>query len=1182
MKYIYSIAIFLLIAFSSAAQQGNNVAFGEYGGLNFSNGSPSVFRSAVIHNNGITSSMTTTMSDCEGNIVFYSNGDSVWNKNHEAMDGGVLSTSTSVTSWARFPVLSFPYPDSSGLYFLIYANSTNKCYYAIIDMNQNGGLGKVVSKGNYIEDVYARSTDIIPHANGKDFWFITKGTETEIYAYPITKNGFGNPVKSSGIGRAGRTTIKASSFGNKIALSVDQYSASAISKYPYPVYVYDFNLSTGIFSNPLPVLSWSEIIRSEILDLQFSPNDSLLYLTNYSLNSGVVIDRKLLIQVDLYSLNPVFFNTKLINERYEGKINSYSMFLGPDNKIYMAEGYDTNRIAIIHNPNIYGKGCSVQRGAIDITPASTGAKFGTVYQPIHDIDFNTNARDRICTDTASFLITGDTTPFSHYVLYYGDGDSSFLYNSKRETTHTYLSEGKYLVKLKAYTKDCNFPIWRSDSVTVRFAPKALFITDSIGMACGKRQYFFRDSSIGADSFAFSWNTTLIAQNTKGSVFDVVVDSNATYSLTHTVKNDWGCTDTFTQNLTVTIAQYPKKGFAIDGKDSAGCTNHTITLYDSAKKSTQTIFYWGDGDSLITTSPGNVVAQYQRVYFNSGIFKPYQVVSNTDGCKDTFYYPNAIRVVDKAKAGFTVQVDSTCDNITITLSDTSVFADSIRYTSPFVFSGKAKDIAQQLFTVNGDYTLTQKVWNGYCADSVSISIPLYKKQHPDIGLFSDKLSGCLPLSVSFTDDSTKVAIKNSLLDFGNGQQVISPLPVASVPYQYNVAGTYKVMLSDTSQNGCFSSDSVIIEVYPKPSANVVTSVKQNCGSLSLNLKPNAQNASLYSIVWGDGSSVQNVPLVDSILHTYPSRLNASDTSYTVRLILTNANTCADTFFISQSVLAHNTLAAPQMLGVSVTGSDEITLQWQGVTNAKEYKIDAGTNGVNFSTTIQPPQPSFIQGYIDNSKPTDKLSGYYRVSAVDSCAISSPYTPIHKTVLLTAVEDDDKAVIEWTPYEVWQGGVLEYSLEYWDKTKSNPIPSYTSLNSYTAANTLVNDDSFENSSGDERCYRVIAKENGGNNYQSSSNVVCLQLKPTIIIPNAFTPNGDGLNDYFTPTVTSVRVMTMTIYNRYGELIYSETSAQPKWDGTYKEELVTTGNYLVMIGAIGNNKRKINYSGYVYLLR
>lgn len=1152
------------------------MAFGTSGGLNFSTEPPTQFGSSMEY-----SETSSTISDCEGNLLFYTNGNAIWNKTHQIMENGSLLTQYGVNTYHN-PVIIIPFPDSANHYIVVYGTPVSVSY-AVVDISANGGLGKVISKANTISPIeYNRSTDIIRHNNGKDYWLILKETDTEFFVYPITKSGIGSAVKSTGIGRAGWQVIKANNKGTQIAVSVFPHSNFAVSNYPFPVYVYDFDKATGKISNPKPVLAWNEIIGSEIRSMRFSTNDSLLYLTNYSGNRGFVIDRKILFQIDLYSLNPVFFHTKLINERYEGKINAYGLFTGSNNKIYMFEGADTNKIAVIHKPNVYGKGCMLERGAIDIGSSVTGFNVRIPTQPIYNLDFNTNARDSICTDTASFVITGDTTPFSHYVLYYGDGDSSLLYNSKRETTHSYLSEGKYLVKLKAFTKDCNFPIWRSDSVIVRFNPKALFITDSAGITCGKRHYFFRDSSIGADSFAFSWNTTLIAQNTKGSVFDVIADSNATYSITHTVKNDWGCMDTFTQNLTVTIAQYPKKGFAINGKDSAGCTNHTITLYDSAKKSTQTIFYWGDGDSLITTSPGNVVAQYQRVYFNSGIFKPYQVVSNTDGCKDTFYYPDAIRVMDKAKAGFTVQVDSTCDNIKITLSDTSVFADSIRYTSPFVFNGKAKDIAQQVFTGNGDYTLTQKVWNGYCADSVSISIPLYKKQHPDIGLFSDKVSGCLPLSVSFTDDSTKASIKNSLLDFGNGQQVILPIPVASVLHQYNVAGTYKVVLSDTAQNGCFSSDSVFIEVYPKPSANIVSSVKQNCGSLSLNLKPNAQNASLYSIVWGDGSSVQNLPLVDSILHTYPNRLNTSDTSYLVKLILTNANTCADTFFISQAILAHNTLAAPQMLGVSVTGSDEITLQWQEVTNAKEYKIDVGTNGVNFSTTVQSPQPSFVQEYIDNSKATDKLSGYYRVSAVDSCAIASPYSPIHKTVLLTAKEEDDKAVIEWSPYEIWQGGVLEYSLEYWDKTKNNPIPSYIPLNSYTAANTLVNDESFENSSGDERCYRVVAKENGGNNYQSNSNVVCLQLKPTIIIPNAFTPNGDGLNDYFTPTVTSVSVMTMTIYNRYGELIYSETSAQPKWDGIYKGELVTTGNYLVMIGAIGNNRRKINYSGYVYLLR
>lgn len=1178
-KYIYTISLFLSIALNIQAQQGNNITFGTNGGLNFSTEPPSLFTS-----NSEYAGMTTTMSDCEGNLLFYATGNKVWNRSHQVMENGVIKSTSTGTNGSRYPVLSLPYPDSLNHYIIIYSDP-GVINYAVLDMSQNGGLGKVTSKGNVISTIeHRRRTEIIQHSNGKDYWLILKETDFEFSAYPITKNGIGLPIISQGFGWAEWSTIKASNKGNKIAVSVYSNLPNAVTKYPFPVYVYDFDKATGKFSNPLPVLDWSEIIGSEIQGIQFSPNDSLLYLTNRSGWQVSSSKQKLLFQINLYSLNPVFFHTKLINQNYLGNSNVRGLFIGSNNKIYMFEGFDSTKIAVIHKPNVYGNGCQLVRGEIDVSPASHGFQVGSIYQPIYNLAFNSNAQDSVCTDTASFAITGDTTPFKQYILYYGDGDSSILNNTQRNSTHKYASEGKFYVKLKALTKDCNYPIWRSDSVSVRFKPKAKFTIDSTLNSCGKREVFISDSSLRVDSFAFSWlSTKPIITNKQGARFSLLIDSNAIYNLQHTVKNDWGCVDTFKSNLAITIPDFPTKGFTIKEKDSAGCVDHTITLYDSAKKSTQTIFYWGDGDSLITTSPGNVVAQYQRTYTSAGIFKPYQTVSNTDGCKDTFYFADAITVIEKAKAGFSVTIDSTCTDIQITLNDTSTFADSIQYTSPFTFTGKAKELAQDIFNTNGNYTFTQKVWNSYCRDSVSITLPLFKKQLPDIDFKADKVSGCEPLIVSLSDDSTQVPLKNVFVDFGDGQQFTNTSALNGLSHTFSNSGTYTAYLTDTAQNGCFKSDSIEITVFPQPTSNIIAKPVSNCGEVSLTVIPNAQNANNYSVVWGDGFSFQNQPIADSVVHKYPIRLGINDTSYSVRLIISNTNGCKDTAFVPVVHPAHNILPIPEVLGVSVTNPNEVTLEWKEVLGTKEYQVENSLNGVSFSPILQNPQATSIQQSIESNLPTDKRSIYYRVIAKDSCALNSPVSVTHKTILLTEIVNDvDKAILQWSPYELWQNGVLEYSLEYRDKNVSNTNPAFKTLNTYTNTNTPVEDIDFEKSTGDERCYRIVAKEQGGNNYTSFSNEVCLQQKPTIIVPNAFSPNGDGLNDVFTPTATSMKKMTITIYNQYGEVVFSETAKQPKWDGTYKGTTAQIGQYMVLIQAVGSNKRKINYNGYIYLLR
>jgi gliding motility-associated-like protein len=68
--------------------------------------------------------------------------------------------------------------------------------------------------------------------------------------------------------------------------------------------------------------------------------------------------------------------------------------------------------------------------------------------------------------------------------------------------------------------------------------------------------------------------------------------------------------------------------------------------------------------------------------------------------------------------------------------------------------------------------------------------------------------------------------------------------------------------------------------------------------------------------------------------------------------------------------------------------------------------------------------------------------------------------------------------------------------------------------------------------------------------------------IWVPNAFSPDGDGLNDMFRPVSNNIRQYSLNIYSRYGELVF--TSAQPDngWDGTFQGESCPEGNYIYVI--------------------
>ncbi|HNB81935.1 MAG TPA: gliding motility-associated C-terminal domain-containing protein, partial [Chitinophagaceae bacterium] len=90
----------------------------------------------------------------------------------------------------------------------------------------------------------------------------------------------------------------------------------------------------------------------------------------------------------------------------------------------------------------------------------------------------------------------------------------------------------------------------------------------------------------------------------------------------------------------------------------------------------------------------------------------------------------------------------------------------------------------------------------------------------------------------------------------------------------------------------------------------------------------------------------------------------------------------------------------------------------------------------------------------------------------------------------------------------------------------------------------------------------------------------------IPNSFSPNGDGRNDYFLPREilsSGISSFEMQIFNRWGELIFSTTQSDGRgWDGKYNGVDQPNGVYIYLIRAVFMNGVQKEYTGNVTLLR
>lgn len=89
--------------------------------------------------------------------------------------------------------------------------------------------------------------------------------------------------------------------------------------------------------------------------------------------------------------------------------------------------------------------------------------------------------------------------------------------------------------------------------------------------------------------------------------------------------------------------------------------------------------------------------------------------------------------------------------------------------------------------------------------------------------------------------------------------------------------------------------------------------------------------------------------------------------------------------------------------------------------------------------------------------------------------------------------------------------------------------------------------------------------------------------ILMPNAFSPNGDGLNDRLRPIWRGIsRVRYFRVYNRFGQVVFQTTDPQIGWDGTFQGKEQMPGNYVWEAAGYGFRGNLVRQSGNVVLVR
>lgn len=106
--------------------------------------------------------------------------------------------------------------------------------------------------------------------------------------------------------------------------------------------------------------------------------------------------------------------------------------------------------------------------------------------------------------------------------------------------------------------------------------------------------------------------------------------------------------------------------------------------------------------------------------------------------------------------------------------------------------------------------------------------------------------------------------------------------------------------------------------------------------------------------------------------------------------------------------------------------------------------------------------------------------------------------------------------------------------------------------------------------------------GNQSNNESTTGALEDVQPIYVPNAFTPNHDGINDIFYIPNARLNDFQITIFDRWGNQIFQSVNANFRWDGTINGKPVATGTYIYTLTATDTANRKVRRSGSISLVR
>ncbi|WP_439882125.1 PKD domain-containing protein [Pontibacter sp. MBLB2868] len=718
-------------------------------------------------------------------------------------------------------------------------------------------------------------------------------------------------------------------------------------------------------------------------------------------------------------------------------------------------------------------------------------------------------------------VPGNDSQIVEWLWDFGDGTTS----AEQHPWHAYAAPGQYNVTLTTLTNTgCTSQI----SKQVEMLPKPVAAFDAPAVCNNLASTFTNKTTSVVPVTGWEWDfgdgsPTASEQHPSHTYADA-----GTYSVTLTVKFEEGCQTTVTRS--VTIYPRPEVKMELPGV----CISDEAQFVNQTTISSGTLSYvWEFGDGATST-----VKNPKHKYTAEGVYKVKLTATSDHGCTQSMEVDYLVSGANP-QAGFTSAGACQRDGIQFTDASSVAFGKIIRWEWDF---GDGTTSAEQnplhIYPAPGTYKVSLKAYSGivcYGITSRNVTVII----SPTAAF--ETANSCLTESARFK--STASVGSGSIVahewDFGDGSTSGDVNP----EHRYAKAGTYAVVLVVTTDKGCQHSYQQELTIYEKPQAAFTPVV--GCLSDAVAFRDESSVASGNIVAWnwnfGDGStSGQQHPA-----HKYDKAGN-----YRVNLQVTTDKGCTATLektvTIKQVPLAD---AGPDQL--PVCGSTSTTLQANTPAQGAGFWTILNGTGGQFSDPTNP-RASFTGRMEERYKLVWTVSN-------DPCAFTSDEVEIKFSAYPEVYAGPDLEIIEGESIILAGSGT--------GTLKWSPALSLdnASIAQPTASPEVTTTYVLEATSADG-CVRT--------------DEVTVRVLQRLRIPNGISPNGDGINDvWLLKGVEDYPDITIDIYNRWGDKVYTTRGYSTPWNGTRNGAPLPDGAYYYVIDT---NKGRKAFTGSITVLR